>query len=113
MKVHEEKHMDCPACDRRFARQSHVLLHLERSSCFSVREVEKVALQFHDLNYCDFLFQNLSKNISFYCEHCHSKFRYLSSLYQHVEDSTDCSHLSGQYGSDLDNLASYIYGYIR
>lgn len=113
MKVHEEKYMDCPACDKRFARQSHVLLDLERSSCSSVREVGKLALQFDDHGYYDFLSQNLSQNLSFYCEHFHSKFRYLSSLYQHVEDSTNCSHLLGQYGSDLESLASYIYGNIH
>lgn len=105
MKVHEEKHLECLTCDKRFARQSYLLLHLERSSCASVRKVKRLAFEFDDQGYYKFL----TRNRSFFCEHCDSRFRYLSSLYQHVEDSTDCSHLLGQYGSDLDCLAEYIF----
>jgi len=117
MKVHEEKELECPVCDREFARRSYLLLHLERSRCSSAEHVRQLAIDFDGCGtsrYLNFDYSN------FCCENCGSEFSHLSSLFQHVEDSADCSFLLDDYASEvyydsepeLDSLARYIFDHI-
>jgi hypothetical protein len=109
MKAHEYKDQECPVCDRRFARNSCVLLHLERSRCASIKKIKRLAFQFRDDSFYDRTFIN--DNSKYICEACELTFDRLSSLFQHVEDNSYCSNFWHQ--SDLPPLADYIFDNIH
>lgn len=105
MKAHEDKNLECPACERSFARVSYVLLHLERSRCVSSKKIKRLASEFDQNSYYGTTFIN--DNSKYYCENCDLTFDRLSSLFQHVEDTPNCSYFDHQ--SDLPSLAEYIF----
>lgn len=105
MKTHEPKNIKCPACDRTFSRRSHALLHLERSKCSSIKEVNKLALKFEDERNQEFIDQDSS----FFCVHCEYCFDPLSRLFSHIEDSRACGHLLQQPDSMPKALFKYIW----
>ncbi|KAJ5127561.1 hypothetical protein N7448_008340 [Penicillium atrosanguineum] len=108
MKVHEEKNIECPACDKDFCRFSYLLLHIERSRCFPINRIEGL-INGYEEGHFDCQPDDLSE-CSFYCQNCDSKFRRLSGLFQHVEDTKDCSYLLRPTGNgdDLESLRQYI-----
>lgn len=110
MKAHEDKNLECPACERSFARVSYVLLHLERSRCTSIKKIQRLASEFDLNNYYGNTFWSttfIDDNSKYFCENCALTFDRLSSLFQHVEDTPHCSDFCHQ--SDLPSLAEYIF----
>lgn len=108
MKVHEEKDIECPACDRDFSRFSYLLLHIERSRCFPINQIEDLIDQFGK-GRLDRQPDDLPGG-SFSCENCGGTFRRLSGLFQHVEDAKECSYLLRFTGDDgdLESLMQYV-----
>lgn len=109
MKAHEDKDLECPVCDKSFARQSFILLHLERSRCGSTKRVNALASKCRDQSYNN-IYDFINDDQSFCCENCNASFGQLSSLFQHVEDTPNCS-ITYFFG-DLNYVAKYIFGNI-
>lgn len=106
MKTHEARTIECPLsdCDRLFSRLSFLFLHLERSTCSSHEQVNELAFESDD-SY-DFV-TSIDDSKPFNCPSCDKTFNCFSGLYQHVEDTPDCSYLL-RSGGNLEDLANYM-----
>ena len=90
--THQPRDYECLGCDHLFKSFSGELIHLESGNCDSGIIEEDVDDKAHQC------YQNRKYIIrengwSYICPNCERRYTKLSALYQHAEDSPDCSYL--------------------
>jgi hypothetical protein len=96
--------LECYGCYEKFKAFSGMLLHLESGSCPSGTDIDDI----DDLaDQCYQSHKYIDEDGDYICPACNRDFSKLSGLYQHVEDSPDCSYLK-ESGRCLAKLEHYI-----
>ncbi|KAL5092438.1 hypothetical protein Trisim1_001691 [Trichoderma cf. simile WF8] len=95
--IHTAKHIECPACPRKFSRESAMVLHLEVGRCPSgvgYEGIDKLAGECRQWR----RFLDKGNGFMYNCPTCDENFSYMSGLLQHAESERCSEDLDETYG---------------
>ena len=110
--MHVEKDTECPGCDRQFANESAVLLHLEAGTCESGADYDYITgiafacHQAHMYTCDDDGSDDDDSGFKFMCPTCETRFDSMSAVLQHVE--SDCCDETLAYWRPLAKFLRYL-----